>query len=317
MCGVCGIVGPASESRADLLRRMSESLRHRGPDADGFYEDDDVALGMRRLSIIDVVGGTQPVYSETRNIAAVFNGEIYNFRQLRSRLAARGHRFGSGSDSEVIPHLYEEYGTQFAEHLRGMFAIALWDRTNHTLVLVRDRLGKKPLYYTQTADGGLVFGSELKAVLENPAVPRTPSPLAISQYLTYQYVPAPLSAVERVRKLEPGHYLVWQDGEATVRPYWTLRFADASTSASDCDEASLAQQLRDRIEECVRIRLVSERPLGAFLSGGLDSSAIVAAMSRVGSGTVKTFSIGFEEESHNELPFARRVAQRYGTDHTR
>jgi len=296
---------------------MADALRHRGPDAEGFHVGTDVALGMRRLSIIDVAGGSQPVFNETGDVAAVFNGEIYNFAELRARLSARGHRFTSESDSEVIPHLYEEHGEQFAQHLRGMFAIALWDRRSRTLLLVRDRLGKKPLYYAAVS-GGLVFGSELKAILEDERVPRTASKLAISQYLTFQYVPAPLSAVESVHKLEPAHLLRWRDGAVSIRPYWSLRYADANASAGDehlLDEVALAEELRQRIEDCVRVRLVSERPLGAFLSGGLDSSAIVAAMSRVSTATVKTFSIGFEEESHNELPYARRVAQRYGTEH--
>src|SRR3954451_20060887 len=287
---------------------MADALKHRGPDAEGFHVDAEVALGMRRLSIIDVAGGAQPVFSETAAVAAVFNGEIYNFAELRAQLSVRGHRFASDSDSEVIPHLYEEHGERFAQHLRGMFAIALWDRRSRTLLLVRDRLGKKPLYYAAVS-GGLVFGSELKAILEDERVPRTASKLAISQYLTFQYVPAPLSAVESVRKLEPGHVLRWHDGQVSTRPYWSPKFADPADDHGG-DETALAEELRHRIEDCVRVRLMSERPLGAFLSGGLDSSAIVAAMSRVAAGTVKTFSIGFEEESHNELPYARRVAER-------
>jgi asparagine synthase (glutamine-hydrolysing) len=313
MCGICGVIAPADTERADLVRRMARAMTHRGPDADGFHEDDCAALGMRRLSIIDVAGGGQPVYDESGSIAAVFNGEIYNFADLRQRLAGKGHRFTSGSDSEVIPHLYEEYGPDFAHELRGMFAIAVWDHADRTLVLARDRLGKKPLYFS--AHGGrIVFGSELKAVLADDRIERVPSAHAISQYLTYQYIPAPLSAIEGVAKVEPGHCLIWRNAVLRSRQYWTLNVT--STPRHDgVDEEALAAELRDRIEECVRARLVSERPLGAFLSGGLDSSAIVAAMSRIAPGTVRTFSIGFDEDSHNELPFARQVAQRYGTEH--
>ncbi len=313
MCGICGVVGEASDERSSLVRRMAQSLVHRGPDDEGFYESDLAALGMRRLSIIDVTGGSQPVFDESGNVAVVFNGEIYNFRELRQRLAGRGHRFASGADSEVLPHLYEEYGSEFARELRGMFAIAVWDRAKRTLTLARDRLGKKPLYYAELG-ADLVFGSELKALLEDPRISREPSKLAISQYLTYQYVPAPLAAVEGVQKLEPGHTLVWRDGKCTTRPYWTLNFVSAKAGAT-IDEQALAEEFRARILDCVKVRLISERPLGAFLSGGLDSSAIVAAMSQTVSGTVKTFSIGFDEDTHNELPFARRVAQRYETEH--
>jgi len=306
-------VGPPTSDRTATVRRMCKSLTHRGPDAQGLHEDPDLALGMRRLSIIDVAHGEQPVYNESRQIVVVFNGEIYNFRVLQEALRRQGHVLGSESDSECIPHLYEEYGLDFVQHLRGMFAIALWDGKRRRLVLARDRLGKKPLYYREDPYG-VAFASELKALLTDPATDRTVDEVAISQYLTYQYVPAPRSALMSVRKLAPGHIAVHEDGRLTTSRYWHLNYA-AAGQRETVSEAELCEELRKRLLDCVGVRLVSERPLGAFLSGGLDSSAIVAAMSRLATGRVKTFSIGFDEESHNELPFARQVADLYGTDH--
>jgi len=314
MCGIAGVVGPPSEERAQTIRAMCESIVHRGPDSEGMHEDDQVALGLRRLAIIDVDGGQQPVYSESGDIVAVFNGEIYNFRRLRAELQARGHTFRSRSDSECIPHLYEEYGLDFVDHLRGMFTIAIWDRRLGRLVLARDRLGKKPLYYRGDA-AGISFASEIKALLADPRADRTVDMEAISHYLTYQYVPAPWSAVRSIRKLPPGHLLVHEPSDTRVHAYWTLQYAPHTELRTPPDVDRLAEELRERLLEAVRVRLVSERPLGAFLSGGLDSSAIVAAMSQLIPGRVKTFSIGFEEEEYDELPHARRVAAQYGTDH--
>jgi asparagine synthase (glutamine-hydrolysing) len=292
---------------------MCSVLEHRGPDAQGLYEDPSVALGMRRLAIIDVQGGDQPVFDEERSIIAVFNGEIYNFRQLRDELRRMGHVLGGDSDSECIPHLYEEYGTDFVKHLRGMFTIALWDKKRGRLVLARDRLGKKPLYYRLDRDG-IAFASELKALLADPATNRDVDEAAISHYLTFQYVPAPYSAIRSVAKLEPAHILVHERGKHVISKYWELEFRDQADMRR-VDEADLAQQMRDRIIDCVKVRLVSDRPVGAFLSGGLDSSAVVAAMSRIAGPGIKTFSIGFDDEQYNELPFARRVAEMYHTEH--
>lgn len=313
MCGISGVVASASDERAHCVRQMNAAMTHRGPDAEGIYENGDIALAMRRLSIIDVAHGGQPVFDESRTVIVVFNGEIYNYEELRRRLSARGHRFRSESDSECIPHLYEEYGDSFVRHLRGMFAIALWDDRVKRLVLARDRLGKKPLYY-RAASSNFAFASELKGLLADAATNRAVDEVAISHYLTYQYVPAPWSAIKSVRKLEPGTILVYENGRPTTSRYWQLPYRSTAKSA-DSDETVLAEQLRERLLECVSVRMMSERPIGAFLSGGLDSSAIVAAMSRVSETQVQTFSIGFDEESHNELPFARRVAQLYGTDH--
>lgn len=313
MCGIAGSVEPASERRSRLIRAMCSAIVHRGPDDEGLHEDQDVALGMRRLSIIDVAGGHQPVYNETGRIAVVFNGEIYNYPELRQSLLAKGHALHTESDSECIPHLYEEYGPRFVEHLRGMFAIALWDADRRRLVLARDRLGKKPLFYSHVGDR-LLFGSELKTILTDGRVEREIDPVALSHYLTYQYVPHPWSIYRSVRKLPPAHTLVFEGGRVTIERYWEPQYRPAGQPDTRT-EAELAEELRARVEDSVKVRLMSERPLGAFLSGGLDSSAIVAAMSRVGSGTPRTFSIGFEEQAFNELPYARKVAERYATEH--
>ncbi len=313
MCGITGLLRDGSDDRDRLIRRMAGCIVHRGPDAGGFHEDDRAALAIRRLAIIDVAHGEQPVYDESRSIVVVFNGEIYNYRALRETLLARGHILASESDSECIPHLYEEFGDDFVTHLRGMFAIALWDRRRGRLLLARDRLGKKPLYYRTDGDG-IAFGSELKSLLADPSLRREVDPAALSHYLTYQYVPAPFSIYEGVAKLPPAHVLAYENGRVQTWCYWRLRYPAAGAPDPRTEE-DLAEELRTRLLESVRVRLMSERPLGAFLSGGLDSSAIVAAMSRTSSDTVRTFSIGFEDESHNELPYARQVADLYGTEH--
>lgn len=313
MCGIAGVVGPSSVSRGKVIRDMCAAIRHRGPDAEGIYESNRIALGMRRLSIIDIKGGAQPVYNEARTVVAVFNGEIYNYRDLQVDLRGKGHFLNSEADSDVIPHLYEEYGANLFTYLRGMFSIAIWDTSAERLLLARDRLGKKPLYY-RLDNGGMAFASEMKALLADPATDRTVDECAISDYLTFQYVPAPLSAIKSVRKVSPANVLVYEAGNATSTRYWRLNYRPQRDLEHRTQE-DLAGELRDRLLDSVRVRLMSERPLGAFLSGGLDSSAIVAAMSRVSSNRISTFSIGFEDESFNELPYARQVAEIYGTDH--
>jgi asparagine synthase (glutamine-hydrolysing) len=313
MCGIAGLLTPRTSERDALLRSMARAIIHRGPDSEGFHEDAQVGLTMRRLAIIDVHDGEQPVYNESRQVVAIFNGEIYNYRELQAVLEAKGHVLGSRSDSDCIPHLYEEYGLEFVQHLRGMFAVALWDANRNRLVLARDRFGKKPLYYRHDAHG-MAFASELKALLADPATDRAPDPVALSHYLTYQYVPAPFSALRSVRKVEPASLLVLENGTCRTFRYWSLDYRPADSPAPTHLPA-LAEELRERLLEAVGARLVSERPLGAFLSGGVDSSAVVAAMSRVSTEQVKTFSIGFDEESFNELPYARQVADLYGTDH--
>ena len=267
-------------------------------------------LGMRRLAIIDVAGSQQPVYNEDRTVAAVFNGELYNFPELREDLHRRGHQFVTNGDSECLVHLYEDYGDDLVHHLRGMFAFAIWDATARRLLLARDRVGKKPLYWRE--DGAsLAFGSELKALVADPAVTRRIDPVALHHYLTYQYVPAPWSIYQGIQKLPPGHLLSWQDRVTKVSRYWRLD----STQRPVTSVPEAAEQLRGLLLDATRVRMLSERPLGAFLSGGLDSSAVVAAMARQTSGPVKTFSIGFENAQFDERSHARRLAEFYGTDH--
>lgn len=309
MCGIAGIVS-ADRPNAGLVKHMCDVMVHRGPDGAGFYADEHAALGMRRLAIVDVAGSQQPVYNEDRTLAAVFNGEIYNFQQLREDLSHRGHRFITLGDGECLVHLYEEYGDQFVHHLRGMFAFAIWDSTKQRLLLGRDRVGKKPLYWRD--DGrSLTFGSELKSVVEDRAVPRRVDPVALHHYLTYQYVPAPWSIYQGIQKLPPGHLLSWQNGVVTIRRYWHLNCTESSVAS--VPEA--AERLRELLLDAVRVRMISERPLGAFLSGGVDSSAVVAAMARQSSGPVKTFAIGFDNGLFDERVYARRLAEYYGTEH--
>lgn len=312
MCGLVGRLAAATEGRAKLVRAMNATILHRGPDEAGLYEDENIALAMRRLSIQDVSHGHQPARNESGDVVAMLNGEIYNVEALQRMLTQRGHVLANASDTECIPHLYEEFGLAFVDHLRGMFVISLWDRRTNRLVLVRDRLGKKPLYWTDIG-GELAFGSEMKSLLIDPGIPREADPVAISHYLTYQYVPAPWGAVKGIKKLPPGHLLVSDEDGTRIHRYWSLEYAPAGSTAPD--DTELVAQLRERLLDAVKVRMLSERPLGAFLSGGLDSSAVVAAMHKIGASEIRTFSIGFDEESHNELPYARRVAERYGTEH--
>ncbi|PYM67443.1 MAG: asparagine synthase (glutamine-hydrolyzing) [Candidatus Rokuibacteriota bacterium] len=316
MCGIFGFC--ASESSPppgpDLLRSMGDALRHRGPDDDGFFLDGPVGLGMRRLSIIDLKTGRQPISNEDGSLQIVFNGEIYNYQALMQELLARGHTFSTSADTEVIVHLYEELGKECLHRLRGMFAFALWDGKAQTLFIARDRLGIKPLYYAPTRSG-LVFASELKALLRFPGIDREVDPEALCAYLQFGYVPEPLSILRGVSKLPAGHWLERRrDGTVEVTPYWDPApfFANPISPAS---EEALLEELRWRLRETVKLHLVSDVPVGAFLSGGLDSSAVVAMMASELGGSVKTFSIGFAENGFSELPYARAVARRFGTDH--
>ena len=313
MCGLAGVIEPGGPARRQLTLRMNSAIIHRGPDEDGYFEDDQVAMGMRRLSIQDVAHGHQPTRSEDGSVVVMLNGEIYNIAELQDLVTSRGHKLASHSDTEVIPHLYEEFGLDFVEHLRGMFAIALWDKTTQRFLLVRDRLGVKPLYFWPRGQH-LSYASELKALLADERLERTADPIAINHYLSYTYVPAPLSAVKGVHKLEPGHMLVWQHGKVNTHRYWHLDYAP-SGKVDPRSDAELVTELREKLIESVRLRMISERPVGAFLSGGLDSSAVVGAMRAAGVADIKTFSIGFEEEKFNELPYARQVAERFQTDH--
>jgi asparagine synthase (glutamine-hydrolysing) len=301
-----------STGRVDenLARLMCDVIVHRGPDGMGFHDCEHATLGMRRLAIIDVAKGDQPVYNEDRTVVAVFNGEIYNFAALREELIQRGHCFTTVGDTECLVHLYEEFGEDLVHRLRGMFAFAIWDEKEQRLLLARDRVGKKPLYWR--SDGtSLSFGSELKSLVQDPAVRREVDVVALDHYLTYQYVPAPWSIYSGIAKLSPGHLLRWQNGTVAIRRYWQLD----SRPRRRVHEEEAAQQLRELLLDATRVRMVSERPLGAFLSGGVDSSAIVAAMARQTSERVKTFSIGFEASEFDERRYARMVAERYQTDH--
>lgn len=312
MCGIAGFVHPGLdvEGAEALLQRMTAIIRHRGPDDDGHWLGDDVGLGMRRLSIIDVAGGRQPIANEDGSVIAVFNGEIYNYQQLRHELEAAGHHFSTNSDTETIVHAYEDEGVDFVRRLRGMFAIAVWDRRRGRLVLARDRFGKKPLHYTTVGDR-LVFGSEIKSLLLAPDVRRELDPAAVSQYFAFGYISAPRTAFLNIHKLPAAHTLTFEHGDVTLLPYWRLDFTPRSAD----DEETAVRTVRELLTEAVRIRLMSEVPLGAFLSGGVDSSAVVALMSQVSNQQVKTFSIGFEEQDFSEVEYARLVANRYDTDH--
>jgi asparagine synthase (glutamine-hydrolysing) len=293
-----------------LLSRMNAAIRHRGPDDDGFYLAGPVGLGMRRLSIIDVAGGHQPIHNQGRTAWIVFNGEIYNYRELRAELEKQGHAFYTNSDTEVIVHLYDRYGDECAKHLRGMFAFAIWDEAKQSLLLARDRVGKKPLLYAEQ-NGQLIFGSEFGALLEHPDISRDIDPVAIHRYLTFLCVPAPLTAYCAIKKLEPGHTLRWHRGEIEIKRYWQPDFSHKLKIS----EAEAGERALELLREAVRLRLISEVPLGAFLSGGVDSSAVVALMSEVSSTPIKTFSIGFEEQDFSELHHARRVAEHLGAEH--
>jgi asparagine synthase (glutamine-hydrolysing) len=312
MCGICGIVYNDSTRPVErvLLERMNEVIRHRGPDSDGFYVHGQVGLAMRRLAIIDLVTGDQPMCNEDGSIWIVFNGEIYNHSELRPQLEARGHLFRSRSDTEAILHLYEEHGPACVDHLRGMFAFGVWDEKQCRLLLARDRLGQKPLYYAEH-DGALLFGSEIKCILQYPRFPRQIDLEAIHHYLTLQYVPDPWTGFAGIRKLPPAHRLMWQDGRLQLERYWDLAYEPKWTQPAP----EMKERLRDTITEAVRIRLMSDVPLGAHLSGGIDSSIVVGLMAGMMEQPVKTFSIGFKEDAFSELPYARQVAQRFGTDH--
>jgi asparagine synthase (glutamine-hydrolysing) len=311
MCGIVGQATPAGRTPdPQLLHRMCEALEHRGPDSRGVHTDDGVGLGIQRLSIIDLKTGDQPIFNEDRSVVVVLNGEIYNFRELREDLERRGHRFSTRADTEVIVHLYEEHGVDCVEHLHGMFGLAVWDTRRRRLLLARDRAGKKPLFYA-LRDGTLSFASELTALMEDETIPRDLDLHALDHYLAYRYIPSPYCAFAAVRKLPPAHRLVLDADGVTVDRYWELDFA----TKLDAPDEELIEALRDELRTAVRRRMISDVPLGAFLSGGIDSSAVVWAMAEHSTEPVKTFSIGFEDPALDERDLARLVAQRFGTDH--
>ncbi len=313
MCGICGKINLNNEPIDEaLLRKMTSCLSHRGPDDEGLYIKGNVSLGHRRLSIIDLSQfAHQPMSNEDGTIWIVYNGEIYNFLELRDVLIKKGHTFRSRSDTETIIHLYEEYGPECLVYLKGMFAFALWDVKKQLLFLARDRIGKKPLYYWHSPNT-FVFVSEIKSILQDDNFQRKPDYTAIHHYLTYQYVPSPWTAFEGIKKLPAAHYLVLKNGNIEVKRYWKLSYLPKHT----IKEKDLKAEIIERLKEAVRIRLISDVPLGAFLSGGIDSSTVVALMSGIMKEPVKTFSIGFKEEKYNELGYARMIAEKFRTDHT-
>src|SRR5229473_5687660 len=314
MCGIYGILNfDRPEQPADsILAAMGGVIIHRGPDDFGQYRGRGVGLGMRRLSIIDVSGGHQPISNEDESIWIVLNGEIYNFQSLRDELEAKGHTFRTRSDTEVIVHLYEEEGLEFFKRLRGMFGLAIWDEKRERLVLGRDRIGEKPLYIRREP-GRLLFASELKSILQVEGVPRRLNHAALEEYLALGYVPTPLCLLEGMEKLPAGHYLVAEKGRIELHEYWDVPFRQTEKHS----EEEWIERIREKIQETVRMQLVSDVPLGAFLSGGLDSSTIVAVMAGLTGRPVKTYSIGYQGEHsyYNELPYASVVAKAFGTDH--
>ena len=311
MCGIVGIVRSDTKAIDEvLLSRMCEAIRHRGPDQDGFYVNGPVGLAMRRLSIIDLKGGQQPIHNQDRTAWIVFNGEIYNYLELRKSLEKLGHRFYTNSDTEAIIHAYDCYGSDCVKHLRGMFAFAIWDERSQELFLARDRVGKKPLLYAQV-NGQFIFASEFSSLLLHPDLSRDIDITALDYYLSFMCVPAPLTAYQAIRKLEPGHTLRWRKGETRIERYWRPDFS----SKIEISEEEAGERVLELLRDAVRVRLMSEVPLGAFLSGGIDSSAVVALMSEQSSQPIKTFSIGFEEQDFSELQHARRIAEHVGADH--
>ena len=290
---------------------MCGAIEHRGPDSRGMHIDDGVGLAIQRLRVIDLVSGDQPIFNEDRSVAVVLNGEIYNHRELRQRLERNGHRFSTQGDTEVIVHLYEEVGADFVDSLIGMFGVAVWDARERQLLLARDRVGKKPLLYAEH-DGVLSFASEMQALLEDHEISRTVDYEALDMYLALGYVPSPQTAFRAIRKLPPAHRLIFREGRSRIERYWQL---DYTQKRDVKDQRELCEELRARLQTAVRRRLVADVPLGAFLSGGVDSAAVVAAMAAESTRPVKTFSIGFDSERVNELPQARIVAERFETEH--
>ena len=318
MCGICGLYEYEKHVPVDryILGNMLSVIRHRGPDDSGIYLDKDLAIGMRRLSIIDLTGGKQPIGNEDGTIVTVFNGEIYNYHELREQLQSRGHKVATASDTEVIVHLYEDFGEECVQYLRGMFGFAVWDHRRRKLFVARDRLGIKPLYYSY-AGGRLIFASEIKAVLQHPSIPARLNATGLSHFLSLKYVPAPQTMFEGIYALPPGCSLTCDAHGVTTRRYWDLSFAKQENGR--LSEEIYAEQLEALLRESVQLHLVSDVPFGAFLSGGLDSSTIVALMSQFLNEPVKTYSVGFEGDAEveaiSELPYARMVAKKYQTDH--
>jgi asparagine synthase (glutamine-hydrolysing) len=312
MCGICGIFnfGTRAPAHPAALKRATEAMVHRGPDDEGFYLDGELGLGNRRLSIIDLPGGHQPISNEDETIWITFNGEIYNYRELRAGLLERGHRFRTASDTETIVHLYEQYDLACLDHLRGMFAFALWDARKRRLLLVRDRLGIKPVFY-RLEPGRLVFASESRALRELTEQPIEIDPQSVYDFFGFRYIPAPRTFYRGVEKLLPGHFLIADSSGVSTRAYWDIPAEEETPRAAK----EVAEEVVERLRESVRLRLIADVPLGVFLSGGTDSSAVVALMTELEARPLRTFSVGFEEPEYSELPYARAVARRFATQH--
>ncbi len=312
MCGICGQVRHDGRPvEGEILERMCHQQRHRGPDSRGIHLDGQAGLGIQRLRVIDLETGDQPIFNEDGTVAVVLNGEIYNYRELRDRLLESGHQFATHTDTEVIAHLYEEEGPNCVRSLSGMFGLAIWDSRRRRLVLARDRVGKKPLFYS-LHPGGLSFASELRALLSDPEIPDELDYRALDAYLALRWIPAPFSAFSAVKKLPPASVLVLEQGRARIERYWRLDYA-RKRDVGHAPEA--LEEIREGIRRSVRRRMIADVPLGAFLSGGIDSSAVVAAMAEASSRPVRTFSIGFAHDRYDELSKARLIAERFGTDH--
>lgn len=311
MCGIAGIlhISNSIEDAENTIRRMTSSLVHRGPDGEGYLIRDGVALGHRRLSIIDLAGGDQPIYNEDKTLSIVFNGEIYNYVELREDLIRRGHQFRTSTDTETIVHLYEEFGVDCLQHLNGMFVFAIWDSSKQRLFLARDRMGEKPLYYAWL-NGRFLFGSELKSIVASGLIDLDVDVQAVDDYLAYGYVPTPRSIYRQVAKLPAGHYCIVEGGEPKIEPYWQIGFGTPNEVTGETIE-----ELRELIDDSIRIRLRSDVPVGAFLSGGIDSSLIVSHAVAQSGAKLSTYSIGFSEADFDELKYARMIAERYDTEH--
>jgi asparagine synthase (glutamine-hydrolysing) len=309
MCGICGIVGKQDK---ELLRRMTDAFKHRGPDDEGYFIDKDTGLGMRRLSIIDLQTGAQPIYNEDKSLAVVLNGEIYNYKELASELKDKGHKFYTNSDTEVLVHLYEDFKEDCVRKLRGMFAFAIWDKKDEKLFLARDRLGIKPLYYTYQ-NNKFLFASEIRALLQDKNIPRDIDTLALDYYLTFLYIPASLTIFKNIKKLLSGHSLTIKNGSINIKRYWKLDSSQDKKLSVELYRERTFSSLKDAVES----HLVSDVPLGVFLSGGIDSSTVVALMHNLGVDCIRTFSIGYEGKyaSYNELEYSRLIAKRFNTQH--
>ncbi len=313
MCGICGFLQSLPIADENVLKKMNDQILHRGPDDEGFYYNKRVGLAVKRLSIIDLNTGHMPLPSYSKNSWITFNGEIYNFKELRNDLINKGYKFRSGTDTEVIINLYEEYGVKFIDKLRGMFAFAIYDIKNDSLLIARDHIGIKPLYYSKNSENNIVFGSEIKTILQYPGIDRTLDKGSVDLFFTLEYIPAPFSIFKSIKKLPAGHYLLVKNGKVEIKKYWNL--IDNLQDKKNKSFEELKEEFLFLLRESVEMRMISDVPLGAFLSGGLDSSAIVAMMSAASKEKIKTFSIGFEEKSYSELEYSNIISKKFNTDH--